>query len=126
MADETRLIWARAKKQGYISKGIASAIKKGKNTLLNTVEDGIDDALTNQVEAIEKIDGYVNKWKKYFEEGNFTNMEYQYNKIQEYMEKVVPIEDTIKKARTIENLHELIKNNGKYYRVYVWWNKDWK
>jgi len=102
-----------AKEKGFISKSTASTIKKGKNAIIDTIEDGIDDTLSNQIKAIEKIDGYIEKWKKYFEEKNFTNMEYQYDKIQEYLENIIPLETVIKKARVVENLHELIKNNGK-------------
>ena len=82
---------------------------------MNTIEDEIGETLENQVVAIEKIDGYINKWQKYYEEQNFTNMEYQYDKIQEYIQEVIPLEEILKKARTVENLHELIKNNGKNF-----------
>lgn len=102
-----------AKKKGYISKSTASTIKKGKSAIMDTIEDGIDDTLSNQIKAIEKIDGYIEKWQKYYEERNFTNMEYQYDKIQEYLEDVIPLEQVLEKARTVENLHELIKNNDK-------------
>lgn len=112
---DTGIDWA--KKQGYISKGIASSIKKGKNAIMDTIEDNIDDTLSNQIEAIEKIDGYIEKWQKYYDEQNFTNMEYQYDKIQEYIQEVVPLEEVLEKARTVENLHELIKNNGKDFNI---------
>ena len=104
-----------AKKKGYISKSTASTIKKGKDAIMDTIEDGIDDNLTNQIEAVEKIDGYIQKWQKYYEEQKFSNMEYQYDKIQEYLEEVIPLEDVLEKARVVENLHELIKNNGKNF-----------
>lgn len=105
------------KDKGYINKNVASAIKKGKNKMMDSIEKGVEGALTKQIEAIEKIDGYIEKWQKYYEEQNFTNMEYQYNKIEEYLEKVIPLEETLKKARKIENLHELIKNNGKNFEI---------
>ncbi len=110
---DTGIDWA--KKEGYVSKSVASSLKKGKNTIMNTIEDEIGETLENQVVAIEKIDGYINKWQKYYEEQNFTNMEYQYDKIQEYIQEVIPLEEILKKARTVENLHELIKNNGKNF-----------
>jgi len=106
-----------AKKQGYVSKGVASSIKKGKNAIMDTIEEGIDNTLSNQVEAIEKLDKYIEKWQKYYEEQNFTNMEYQYDKIQEYIQEVVPLEEVLEKARIVENLHELIKNNGKDFEL---------
>ena len=110
---DTGIDWA--KKEGYVGKSVASSLKKGKNTIMNTIEDEIGETLENQVVAIEKIDGYINKWQKYYEEQNFTNMEYQYDKIQEYIQEVIPLEEILKKARTVENLHELIKNNGKNF-----------
>ena len=106
-----------AKNQGYISKNTATAIKKGKNVILDTIEDNIDDTLSNQIESIEKIDGYIEKWNKYYGEQNFSNMEYQYEKIQEYLQEVIPLEKVLKKARIVENLHELIKNNGKQFEL---------
>ena len=39
-------------------------------------------------------------------------MEKEYKKIKEKLKEVMPIESTIKEARTIENLHTLIKNKG--------------
>lgn len=112
---DTGINWA--KKNEYISSGIASTIKSGKNVLMKTIENKIDNNLTEQAEAIEKIDSYIEKWKEYFNSQNFTNMEYQYKNIEEYMKKVIPFEDTIKKARVIENLHERIKNNGKDFNI---------
>lgn len=106
-----------AKKQGFISQGIASAIKKGKNAILDSIETNIDNSLTEQIKSIEKIDGYIEKWKQYYNEKNFANMEYQYNKIKKYLSNVIPLENTLKQAKTVENLHELIKNNGKNFQL---------
>ena len=111
---DTAVDWA--KKKGYISKGIASTLKKGKKTVEKNIRRGVDNTLENQAEAIDKIDGYINKWYKYFEEKNFQNMEYQYEKIEKYIKEVIPLEQTLKKARTVENLHELIKNSKKSER----------
>lgn len=106
-----------AKEKGWIKSSTAKTIKKGKNTIMKNIEKGIENTLDDQVEALEKIDGYIEKWQKYYNEQNFTNMEYQYKKIQEYLEEVIPLEETIKKARQLENLHELIKNKGKDFNL---------
>ena len=92
-------------------------LKNGNNIVINNVKEGIDNTLEDQVNSIDKINGYINKWYKYYEEKNFSNMEYQYKKIQENIKKIIPLEDVIKKARTVENLHELIKNNGKNFEL---------
>lgn len=102
-------------KKGYIKKGTANALKKGKDTIVKIIDKNIENELGNQVEAINKINGYIEKWQKYYEEQNFTNMEYQFKKIEENLDKVIPLEKTIIKARQVENLHKLIKNNGKNF-----------
>lgn len=82
---------------------------------MKTIKTGVDNTLDNQVEAIEKLDKYITKWNKYYNEQNFVNMEYQYSKIEEYLKEVIPLEDVLKRARAVENLHELIKNNGRNF-----------
>lgn len=82
---------------------------------MKTIKTGVDNTLDNQVEAIEKLDKYITKWNKYYNEQNFVKMEYQYSKIEEYLKEVIPLEDVLKRARTVENLHELIKNNGRNF-----------
>ena len=37
--------------------------------------------------------------------------------IQKELEKVVPLESVITKARQLENIHNLIKNNGKNFNL---------
>ena len=38
-------------------------------------------------------------------------------KIQEKLKELLPIENTLKEARVIENLHNLIKNNGQNFNL---------
>ena len=44
-------------------------------------------------------------------------MEIQYEKIETELKELAPIENTINQARTIENLHNLIKNNGQDFNL---------
>ena len=39
-------------------------------------------------------------------------MEKEYKKLEEELEKTIPLENTLKEARNIENIHLLIKNKG--------------
>jgi hypothetical protein len=107
----------KAKENKLIKSSTASLIKKGKNSILNNISDNIENNLTSQVESIEKIDKYTQNWSKYYEKKDFTNMERQFNKIQKELEKVVPLESVITKARQLENIHNLIKNNGKNFNL---------
>ena len=107
----------QGEKYGIISKGISTIIKTGKDSLLNTIENNIDNSFETQIEKVEKIDKYINKWQKYYEKQDFKNMEYQYEKIMENIEDVLPLEKIIIKARQLENIHNLIKNNGKNFNL---------
>lgn len=102
----------KAKKSGIISKTTASLIDKGKDAILNTVNNNIEDNLTEQMESIEKIDKYTSNWSEYYQNQDFNNMEKQYKKIKKELEKVMPLENVITKARQLENVHQLIKNKG--------------
>ena len=43
--------------------------------------------------------------------------DYDFSDIQKELEKVVPLESVITKARQLENIHNLIKNNGKNFNL---------
>ena len=44
-------------------------------------------------------------------------MEENFKKIEEQLKILAPMENTINQARTIENLHNLIKNNGQDFNL---------
>jgi hypothetical protein len=106
-----------AKNKGLINQTTATLIKQGKNTILKSVTSKIENELTDQVEAAEKLESYCNKWKENYENQNFSGMESNYKNIEKYLSKITPFENTITQARTIENLHSLIKNNGNKFEL---------
>lgn len=106
-----------AKENNLISKSTAKAIKKGKNSILNTVNNNIENSMTSQISSIEKIDKFVTNWNEYYNKQDFTNMEKQYKKIEKELQNIMPLENIITKARVVENLHNLIKNNGKNFNL---------
>ncbi len=107
----------KAKTNKLIKSSTADLIKKGKNIILNNVSDSIENNLDSQVESVEKIDKYIEKWKSYYKEKDFTNMDKQFKKIEKELEKILPLENIITKARQLENIHNLIKNNGKNFNL---------
>lgn len=107
----------KVQKNNLLSKNVVSAIKQGKNILLDNVSQNIESALTNQIKELEKVQNYSNKWQEYFEQKDFNNMEKQYKKLETSLQKIMPMEETIKKAREIENIHNLIKNNGQNFEI---------
>ena len=44
-------------------------------------------------------------------------MEKVYQKLEKSLKKIIPLEQTLKQAREIENLHQLIKNNGQNFNI---------
>ena len=100
---------------GKIPYALGSAIKTGKNAILNNITKNIESEFENQVNQIEKLNKYTNNWKDYFNNKDFYGMQREYDKIRGIMKEIAPIENTIKTARVVENLHKLIKNNGKNF-----------
>lgn len=107
----------KTSKNGLINNNIATLIKQGKNVILDNVSKNIEREFTNQLDSIEKLGKYENNWKRYFQQKDFTGMEREYIKIKEKIKEIIPLENTIKEARIIENLHSLIKNNDKNFEL---------
>ena len=102
---------------GLLSKNITKVIKSGKDALIDNVSSDIKKEFKTQNKNIENLNKYNNSWKESFEAKDFSSMEKYIKKINNLLNKTLPLEDTIKNARTIENLHELIKNNGKSFEL---------
>lgn len=103
--------------KGLINSTVAKTIKHGKNTILNNVEKNIENTFNKQINSLEYTEKYINNWKKYFNNKDFEGMEKEYKKIEKEINNLIPIEKTISDFRTIENLHNLIKNNGQDFNL---------
>lgn len=101
-----------AKDEKVINSSTARLIKSNKNIIMENIENSIDNSLLDQAEAVGKIDGYIEKWKEYFENKDFTNMKRTYNKIEKQMKELIPIQGVLDKVEYVENLQQLIENNG--------------
>lgn len=107
----------KVNQKGIINYNIANTIKQGKNVILNSIESNIEEKFKEQNMEVENIKKYMNNWKQNFNNKNFEAMEKEYNKIEKILENLVPLEKTINEARIIENLHNLIKNNGQDFNL---------
>ena len=103
--------------QGYINKTVNSIIRKGKNVLLKNIESNIEQELDMQNNLIENLDKYIDYWHRSYENKDFLGMEKQYKKINEQLEKIIPLENIIKKIKEIQNIHNLISNNGHNFEI---------
>ena len=102
---------------GLINYNVANTIKQGKDVILNNVESNIEKTFTEQLTSVENTNKYINNWKEYFNNQDFKGMEKEYEKLEKELKNLVPLENTINEARTIENLHNLIKNNGQNFNL---------
>lgn len=107
----------KVNKTGKLPYNITNTIRKGKNIILNSITNKIEEEFTNQLDAAEKLKKYENNWKQYFNNKDFIGMQREYEKIREKLKILIPMENTLKQARTIENLHTLIKNNGQDFNL---------
>lgn len=99
-------------KKDIVPRTVASVIRSSKNTLLDSIQNNIGKTMTEQIRGIEKIDKYITQWNGYLKQESFEGMEREYQKIKEQLRELVPLEQTLKKARELENLHLLIRNRG--------------
>lgn len=102
---------------GIVPKEVEGIIKSGKNILMNNIESNIESTLTTQLKGIEKVNKYIENWNTYYKEQNFSKMELEYDKIREKLKDLVPIEETLKKAHQVENLHKLIRSKGRDFNL---------
>ena len=102
---------------GLINKNISTIIRQGKNVILDNVSKNIEQTFTSQLDHIEKLGKYENNWKEYYQKQDFEGMQREYEKIKERLKELIPLENTLKEARIIENLHLLIKNNGQNFNL---------
>mgnify|MGYP001851841503 FL=1 len=101
-------------KFGKIPNAICSVIKGGKDAILDTISNNIEEEFKNQVSSVEKISSYMQNWKNSYNNKDLDGMEKEYEKLENELEKTLPLENTIKEARNIENIHILIKNKGNF------------
>lgn len=107
----------KTQRTGKLSYTMANTIRKGKNIILDSITNKIEEEFNSQLDAAEKLQKYSNNWKGYFNNHNFEGMQREYEKIKEKLKILIPIEATLNQARTIENLHTLIKNNGQNFNL---------
>ena len=103
--------------KGKLNDTISNVIKKGKNLILDNISSNIEEMIVEQGNEINKFETSINEWKKAYENKDFDLMEKEMKNINKYLEKIMPLENIIKEARLVENVHNLIKNNNKNFEI---------
>lgn len=99
-------------KLGKVPYQVMSILKSGKNAILDTISNNIEKEFNKQIVSVEKIGEYSESWKERYFDKDFQGMEKEYKKLKRELKNIIPLENTIKQAKGIENLHTLIKNKG--------------
>ena len=103
--------------KGKLNDTISNVIKKGKNLILDNISSNIEEMIVEQGNEINKFENSINELKKGYENKDFDLMEKEMKNINKYLEKIMPLENIIKEARLVENVHNLIKNNNKNFEI---------
>lgn len=101
--------------KGILKENFANIIRSAKNGILNTTSSNISGDLDDQLEYTEKLEKNIELWKEAYEAQDFESMEKAYEQIEKYLDKTMSTESIYKDSRVIENLHNLIKNNGENF-----------
>ncbi len=117
LSDVINNVVNQAKSNELISKGTARLIKKGKNAILDTITANLEDKFLGELKSLEKISKYVENWNEYYNAKDLSGMEKEFKKLKQQLSNITPLEQTIKEAKKIENIHNLIKNKGINYEL---------
>ena len=117
ISDVLDTVIEKTNSKGIINDNIANIVSSGKNAILNSVSNNIENEFMEQINRADKLAKYEENWKEYYNKHDFDGMQREYEKIQEKLKELLPIENTLKEARVIENIHNLIKNNGQNFNL---------
>ena len=108
---------SQASKNKLISTNTSKLIKKGKNAILDTISDNIEDKFLDELKSLEKVSKYISNWNNYYNSKDIEGMEKEYNKIKKQIKTITPLQNTLDEVKKIENMHTLLKNKGVDYEL---------
>ena len=73
--------------------------------------------MQEQVQSVEKLNKSIENWNNAYENENFNQMEKEYTNIQKEIKNIMPGESVLNVIGGLENLHNLIKNNGNNFNI---------
>ena len=91
VSDVLDVVIEKGKEKGKINNTIGKALKKGKTSILSSVERNIEATLNNQINSAKNVEKYINNWKEHYSNKDFDGMQKEYYKIEKELKKLVPI-----------------------------------
>ena len=117
VSESLDIIIKKGQDTGKINYILGNTLKNGKNTILSSVERNIESTLNSQINSAKLVDKYIDNWKEFYNNKDFDGMQKEYSKIEKELKQLVPLENTFKNARFVENIHTLIKNKGQDFNL---------
>ena len=108
---------SKIRNNGKLNENITNIIREGKNLILDNISSNIEEMIVNQENEVNKFEESIDNWKNAYNNEEFNLMENEIKNINKFLEKIIPLEKLIKEARTIENIHNLVKNNNKNFDI---------
>lgn len=99
-------------KKNIVGKEVTNLIRTGKNALINQVSNSIEKKYSGQLEHVEKLSKCCDNWKVAFENKDIDNMNKYYKQMNVQRKGIVQIEEIVKRAETIKNIHNLVSSSG--------------
>ena len=94
--------------------GLAKDTKKQEETQTTMSMQNTDGEIKEEEINIEKLEEYNNKWTECFNNKDLSGMKNANKNIQKYLDKTLPLENTLKMARKIEIMQNLVENTGSF------------
>lgn len=97
---------------GLIDNNVKTVLKSGKNAILNNIKNNISDEFSNQSKYLKQAEKYASKWQEAYDAQDLEAMKNAFDKLEEYIEETVPLEETMNVYNEIKTMQELLENNG--------------
>ena len=107
----------KVQQKGIIGYQVKNLITKGKDIILNNVTTSLKNEMKFQENSNYEIENYINNFNDFFNNKDFEGMTKEYNKIQDKLEKVIPLENIMREISRTEIVYNLIKNNGNNFNL---------
>jgi len=111
ISDGLDYVLEKLEKSNIISSNISTLIKSGKELIINNIDSNVDIEFNDEIESLNKINNYIEKWEKSYSDKNIEELNKQYKNIQKEMKKIMPLEKILNNVKKIENINELINNS---------------
>lgn len=95
-----------------IDKKTYNLIKTGKKEILSSMENNLEGLYKEDTYSLDKLSEHCEEWKKQYKEKDYEGMSKTMTKIKQKLNQNKVVEETINKARSIENIQKYIKEKG--------------